>query len=362
MKKVMIYISSLNMGGAERVAYTLANQFAKNMQTTILTDTIGSNEFGGTTEFKRVNLNYKVASNKLLRALNRFLYFFQIRKACKSINPDLIISFSIECGLRIQTALIGTTYNKIIAVRSNPAVDYKSEKDIKKISNRILKNQGFVFQTAMQRDYFEDEIREKSCIILNPINDDFMSESNHQPTKKEVITVGRLTNSKDHFTLLKAYDILAGKYPDYSFIIYGDGELMQPLKELRETLIHKNQITLYGATSETRKMMQQAAVFVLSSSNEGMPNSLMEAMAMELPVVSTDCPCGGPAELIQNGKNGFLVPVGDFEKIAKSVEDYLSSPALMQMMGKEAGTIRERCNKETITKQWEDYINSVLCP
>ena len=360
MKKVLIYISSLNMGGAERVAYTLGNELANNMQVTIVTDSIGKNEFSGNAEYKRVNLDYRVSSNQVLRVINRFLYSFKIRTACKNINPDIIISFSIECGLRMQTALVGTHYKKVIAIRSNPAVDYKSEKEIHKICKRIDGNDGFIFQTAMQRDFFTNTIREKSCIIFNPINEEFMHETSHQPINKEVITVGRLTKSKDHYTLLRAYDRIAAKYPEYSFVIYGDGKLMQSLADFRSNLAHKEQIILYGSTNETRKMMQQAAVFVLSSSNEGMPNSLMEAMAMELPVISTDCPCGGPAEMIQNGKNGFLVPVGDDEKIAQCIDDYLSTPALMRMMGKEAGKIRELCNKETIAKQWEHYIEYVI--
>ncbi len=105
MKKVLIYISSLNMGGAERVVTTLANKLQNTMDLVVLTDTCGKNEYDNTEGFKRVNMDYQVASNIVLRAINRFSYLYKLRKKIDVIKPDVIISFSIESGLRVQQSL-----------------------------------------------------------------------------------------------------------------------------------------------------------------------------------------------------------------------------------------------------------------
>ncbi len=360
MKKVLIYISSLNMGGAERVVTTLANKLQNTMDLVVLTDTCGKNEYDNTEGFKRVNMDYQVASNIVLRAINRFSYLYKLRKKIDVIKPDVIISFSIESGLRVQKALFLKKYKKIITVRSNPANDYPTKQKKDKISKKISANDGFIFQTEEQRDFFSEEIREKGVVIQNPINPEFLVPIDRTNIKKQIVTVGRLTKSKDHKTLLKAYDKVAEKFPDYEFIIYGEGELEQETHRIWETLTHKNQIVLYGAIKEVREKIKNAAVFVLSSSNEGLPNSLMEAMAMGIPVVSTDCPCGGPKSLIRDNENGYLVPVGDDILLAEKIANLLQNKELAHSFSVNATKIRDICNEDLIATEWDNYLEKVI--
>ena len=356
----MIYVSNMNVGGAERVVMTLANQLNKDMEIVVLTDSVGTHEFQGETDFRRINLNYQVAASKIMRAFRKIGYLYRMRQVCLEEKPDVIVSFSIECGLRIQTALKGTSIKQVITVRSNPALDYQNESQIAAITRKLSGIQGFVFQTQQQRDFFPKEIREKSCIIFNPLNEEFLQKKEQVQKQKEVITVGRLTRSKDHKMLLRAYNKLAEEFPEYRFLIYGNGELCTETEEYRQTLKHKDQIYLCGETQNVKECLNKAEVFVLSSSNEGMPNSLMEAMAMEMPVVSTDCPCGGPAALIQEGINGFLVPVGDDEMLAQKISVLLRNQKLAFTIGKNAGKIKELCSGEYIAKQWIDYLRKII--
>ncbi|MGN0308247.1 MAG: glycosyltransferase, partial [Lachnospiraceae bacterium] len=100
------------------------------------------------------------------------------------------------------------------------------------------------------------------------------------------------------------------------------------------------------------------SLYILSSNTEGMPNSLMEAMAMGLPVISTDCPCGGPRMLIQHGVNGLLVPVGEVEAMAAAMAEIMGNEEKARKMGMKALEIREKLNPFSVHEQWESYILS----
>ena len=106
--------------------------------------------------------------------------------------------------------------------------------------------------------------------------------------------------------------------------------------------------------------LYDSSLFVLSSNFEGMPNALIEAMALGLPVISTDCPCGGPSFLISNKVNGILVKVGDKNEIVNAMRFMLNNKEKAIFMGENAFLLRERLSEQTVNKQWFDYFVSIL--
>ncbi|MXP74782.1 glycosyltransferase [Lachnospiraceae bacterium WCA-9-b2] len=104
--------------------------------------------------------------------------------------------------------------------------------------------------------------------------------------------------------------------------------------------------------------INSSAIFVMTSNFEGMPNALLEAMALGLPCISTDCPCGGPRSLIETGKNGLLIPVGDIEALEKALRVLLKSPDFADSLGREATLIRGKLDIENIGRQWLEYMSS----
>ena len=117
---------------------------------------------------------------------------------------------------------------------------------------------------------------------------------------------------------------------------------------------------MLGYRKDISELYGVANAFAFPSFREGLSVSLMEAMAMEMPVVSTDCPCGGPAALIQEGINGFLVPVGNDEMLAQKISVLLRNQKLAFTIGKNAGKIKELCSGEYIAKQWIDYLRKII--
>lgn len=132
------------------------------------------------------------------------------------------------------------------------------------------------------------------------------------------VTAGRLVPQKDHHTLLTAVAMVRQSHPDFRLVVLGDGPLRSELEAQRDMLGLHESVDFVGFDPNPFRYMARASGFVLSSRHEGMPGVLIQAMALELPVVSTDCDFG-PAELLEDGQAGLLVPVGDAKAMAAAI-------------------------------------------
>ncbi|MBU0731983.1 glycosyltransferase [Patescibacteria group bacterium] len=171
--------------------------------------------------------------------------------------------------------------------------------------------------------------KNKLVVIHNGFDFDLLKGTGEQKRKSNVIlAVGRLAPQKDYPTLLKAFRLVRDK-TDAELWIIGDGDLEKKLKKQADMLGISEHIKWLGYQKNPFKYMKQATVFALSSAWEGFGNVITEAMACQCPVVSTDCPYG-PSEIISHNKDGYLVTVGDFEKLADHIIKLLDDPALRQ--------------------------------
>ena len=156
--------------------------------------------------------------------------------------------------------------------------------------------------------------------------------------------------------LIKAFEQVVKKYPQKTLVIYGDGPYKEETLQLVNKLKLNEKVYLPGDVLDVAKKIKDAAIFALPSDTEGMPNALMEAMALELPCVATDCPCGGPKTLIQDGVNGFLCDVNDVDTMADRIIKLIEHPELAKQIGEKAGEIRKTCCIEQISARWREYI------
>jgi glycosyltransferase involved in cell wall biosynthesis len=188
------------------------------------------------------------------------------------------------------------------------------------------------------------EIEQK---YLRPVTSHWLAENNNPV----ILGVGRLSKQKDLSTLIKAFALLP-KELNAQLVILGEGEERPNLEELVNELGLVDRVYLPGFVDNPYYFMRMATVFVLSSAWEGLPNTLIEAMAAGTPVVATDCE-SGPREILDNGRYGLLVPVGDVNKLSREISKILTDPVLQAKLARLG---RERAKDFTVDKIAPEYL------
>ena len=356
--KMAFYINAIHEGGAERVMVNLASSFAEGGDDVILiTSFKDSWEYPYSTKIKRYNLEKdKVVRPRLQRNIFRIL---ELRKVLKTEAPDCIISFMAEPNYRAIIASRGLKIKTIISVRNDPNIEYSGK--IGKFLGRTLLPlaDGCVFQTDEAQRWFPKKLQDKSKIIFNAVKEDFF-EINRHVVKNTIVTCGRLEEQKNHKLLIDAFELVIKKHPTAKLAIYGEGMLRNELTEFIKSKRMEKNVVLCGNTNNVPKVLSETEIFVLSSDYEGLPNALMEALAAGVPCISTDCPCGGPRNLITDGVNGHLIPVGDKRQLANIIDELLNNKEEAANLGIEARKQALKFRPIMICEDWHKYIEFIV--
>ena len=252
------------------------------------------------------------------------------------------------------------TKAKVIAAERVDPSQYpvKKQKQLKRLAKKA---NGWVFQTEEEKAWYGVTTGKAMVeVIPNAINPDFIKAPYQGERKKTIVTAGRLTEQKNHALLIKAFARISPSFPEYQLVIYGEGPMKETLVSVSEEEGIGEKVVFPGYTTNIGESIKEASLFVLSSDFEGMPNALMEAMALGLPCVSTDCDGGGAKFLIENEKNGLLVSKGDVNALATVMERMLSDREFAEQCGREAHYICERLAPEKIYGKWESFIKQIV--
>ena len=356
--KIVLCIGAMNQGGAERVIANLGNYLVKNNDVYLISTSYGESFYALNSKIHYITLD---ENNEKKALINRtFKRIIKLRKLLKEITPNVAIAFLPEPSFRLLIAKMFMKVKTIISIRNDPNRIYNSI--FKKMIVKILypSSDGFVFQTPDAQKWFPSKIQLKSTVIPNPINEDFVCETFKGKRKKEIVCVARLAPQKNHKLLISAFSRVSKKHDDYVLKLYGDGPNKNEIKKQIIDLKLKNKVLLMGESKNIKNDIYKSSIFVLSSDYEGMPNALMEAMALGIPCISTDCPCGGPRYLIKNGENGILVDTNDEDNLAQAINNLIEDEELAKKISYNSNKIVDRLNPEIINKEWERYILKII--
>ena len=370
MSKIMFHLNTLEQGGAERVVSNLSNEFAKGSDEIIVaTEWYGEDEFALSDAVRRIHVGLREEDENKSRLSKAYLRLKYLRDAIKEEKPDVVIAFAQKAIYRSLFAAKGIKTPVIVCVRTDPVTHYDRPVDRLVMPFIYSRPNGAVFQTTGQRDFFGPKWRRISTIILNPINDKYFLYKDGSKVRsikdkpKTIVQHARLVDFKNQPMLIDAFMKVHEKYPEYDLKIYGP-DSFDGTKEILENKIREYKadefIRLMGGSDELEKLVPEAAIYAFSSDWEGLPNTLLEAMAMGMPIVATDCPCGGPRTIMKDKEDGLLVPIKDPDALAEGIIYMIEHPDFADECAKNATGIIDRANGDVIVKQWREYIDKVI--
>lgn len=337
-KKIAIFISSLRGGGAERVMVSLANQFSEEGFDVDLVVVKASGAF-------RSEVGEKVNIIDL-NAKRVILSFFGLFSYLRRARPDALLSTMSHANIVAILASRLTMSGLRVIVREANTVS-SNLKDGGSFIDRLISgmipylypraHQVVAPSTGVANDLISrSRISDKNITtIYNPVNLELVKELAGENVSlswfeesdvRVVLGVGRLTQQKDFNTLIQAFDIARKKAThNIKLLILGEGEEREQLEEYIRTLGASDSILLPGFVDNPYAYMARSSVFVLSSLWEGLPNVLIQALSLRVPVISTRCP-SGPDEILENGLWGTLVDCGDVEAMADAILEITGQP------------------------------------
>lgn len=356
---ITLLISSLYGGGSERVTCNLASYLAEQgnaVEILTMAETEKSYELNSNVTVCTL-LSQKERKNKIWNTVVRFPRLWKYLVTHK--EKDVYIVMLPKTIMLFMAFKWMTKAKVIISERGNPgSYSKKTQKALQKCASVA---DGLVFQTIDVQKWYEQYTRNIPTIVIpNAINEKFIRPIFEGDRKKEIVAVGRLNKQKNFELLIKAFAQISGQFPEYTLTIYGEGDEREQLESLICSLNLQQRIEMPGNVFNVAERIERASLFVLSSNYEGMPNALMEAMALGIPCISTDCPAGGSRFLINNNKNGILVPLNDEKEMAKAIRDLLSDEKKANDLGKKAAIIQDVLAPQKIYEQWEKFISNVL--
>ena len=347
--KVVFFCGALKEGGAERVISILANRMSdigRNVEILLYYDrevfyTLSS-------KVDVISVEKETGTKNLLKNL---LWIRRYFRKCHGAICSFLAPFNILAIL----AGFGTRARIIVADRNDPRF-VPGNKWIRKLRDFLYRFADcVVVQTQNNKSYFSDAVQKKCKIVYNPVD---LKENAGLALRTEkkirIVSVGRLMEQKNQRMLISAFAAVHNEFPEYELTIYGEGPCRNELEKQIEELGLKESVFLPGNKKNVHELIADAELFVLTSNYEGMPNALIEAMCLGLPVISTKV--SGATDLVIDGENGALISVGDKEQLIKVLKELIVDSNKRKQYATMAMKLNEELNIQSIIDKWYQFL------
>lgn len=367
-RRLTLVISSMQMGGAQRVMATLANAWAvRGWPITLITLSDQAGDFYALSPaIRRVSLDVMYDTEciwqKVVAILRRCS---RLRAAISGSDPDLVISMMDKTNILVGLAAIGLKIPTIVSERTDPSqyplnmawsllrvLTYRSATAVVVQTERVAK-----YARKMWRPH-------GISVIPNPIPPEvveFVGAGRGTDVGRfAIVAMGRLSPEKGFGGLIAVFQGLAAQFPEWDLRIVGEGPLRETLEAQIAALGLAGRVQLPGAAKVPWGMLSKADIVVLSSVVEGFPNALLEAMALGRACVAYDCP-SGPREISRDGQDAVLVSAQDAAGMRQALADLMGNPTERDRLGVRATAVWGRYSLNTIADSWEHLVE-IACP
>lgn len=368
--KIVIFVNSLAAGGAERVTANLANYWAgKGWQVTIVTLAPKTSDFYGLHfTVRRVALGLDGNStNHGLAILNNLKRAAALRRLIKSEKPNVVLAMMTTANILLSIATLGM--RSVVTIGSErihppqyplgPIWEFLRSCFYRRLT-------AMVALTQESARWLEKHAHPRNIVVIPnaaswPLEkmEPILAPPKKLSNERTLLAVGRLDTQKQFDHLISAFGRLAEDFPSWRLVILGEGLERATLEALVDKEGLNGRVLMPGRVGNVGCWYETADLYVMTSRFEGFPNTLVEAMAHGLAVVSYDCDTG-PRDIIRHNVDGVIMPANDVKALEFTLRSLMLDEPLRQRFSRRAIEARERFSLAHVAGKWEELFEGAM--
>lgn len=362
--RIFLLVSSMEGGGAERVAATLANAWAERGEEVTIVATFSRGggcryPLGPNVRFVRL---VDISVGWPMAYPSRLVRLRVLRHLIVTERPDVVVSLLTNVNVAGILATRGLDIPVVVSERIHPLATPWGRRVLRRLTYPMA--DVVVVQTEEAARAIRRLVgRAPVAVLPNPLPAELQARDPrgrcNPASRHRLVGMGRLERQKGFDLLIRIFYRLAQEFPDWDLWIWGEGSQRRALEAQVVKLGLEPRVFLPGWTSEPWDELERADVFVLPSRWEGFPNALLEAMALGVPCVAYDCPAG-PREITRGGQDAMLVPAEDELAMEDALRTLMTNEALRTDLGaRGAVSVRERYALPRVITMWDELFRTV---
>lgn len=355
--KVLFFCHGIGYGGASKMINNVSKALCDENQVQVL---VFRNYEDDQIFDERVKIIFNRLYQNPIRIIEIIGQIYKLHKYIKNNNIDIVVSFLHPANFMSVLAVKGTKAKVLLSERGDPITRVRNGNMYVKFVEKILHcADAYVFQTKEAMSAYPIKCQQKGKVIINAIPK--RNYPSYSPSKnKYVLYVGRMEiRQKRQDVLIRAFRMFYEKHRDYRLLFVGDGPDIDIIKN--EIILNgiEGVVDLLGKRHDVLEIMSKASFLVLSSDYEGVPNVLLEALAVGTPCITTDYSPGSVSQIVKDGINGYVVPKNDPTSLAKKMDEMANNDMLRVCFSKESLSYSSKFNQDEIFNQWVQLIDTL---
>lgn len=356
--KILFVNTNIGYGGASKMIAAVSHALAEEHSVEILT-------FRAENIKQDIDERVKLVHEKLyshkIKPIELIGQILKLRQYIKRNNIDLVIAFLHPAHYMAVLATNGTNAKVLLSERGDPVTRMKNGKWFVHLIEKIIHQaDAYVFQSDGALKAYPQKCQKKGRIIVNAIP--YMQYPTYSPSEqKYILCAARIELvQKRQDVLVEAFSLFLTTHKDYRLCLAGDGPDMDQLMQKINDLEIQEYVDMVGAREDVLQLMAKSSFFVLPSDYEGLPNALLEAIAIGVPCISTDCSPGGARMIIKDGANGFIVPCNDPVAMAEKMTLLADNETLRKLFSENCKSAVVQFDQKIIDDQWLRFVNEIV--